>query len=470
MTLRHDRSDDDSTRPGTGNSIPGEVTDNLHDKFLDMGFRAERAGKLRSALLLYEKAVAANPDSAVAWYNYGDVLLAQNKPSRALEPLQKAVALSPDIPLYHYDLGRALYDLGRYNEAKQEFAGIVKADPHLQRASSGLVQAAMTNLALSEDQLENPLKGVTVLRPALQTAEEILYNLARLNLRAKKPALALPLFQAAALLAPRDEPTVHGVGSALMDLGRHAEAIEHLRRATRLDRKCEDAWYSLGVSLAIVKRNKEARSCFKRALLLNRRNTWTHYGLACLAALEGHKNAAFSSLEKALTLDFDNLAHLQRDKDLRSLRQDARWKTIVKKLREKSLTAEPDNKAHVGTVLIKNAGIDEKHLPINGKGEEGEGDGNDGSDSATDGSPTAEDIAEWTAMIGGSPTADLLPAFIYGDTPQWDFIAKAELKKRGLDTGALTTKIDALIESAIAKWKKKNAKAKPAIGKRGSHR
>ena len=79
----------------------------------------------------FKEAVEAQPDSAWAWYQYGDALLGLSRPAEAVPALRMAVELSPETALYHYDLGLALYELEQNEAAKEEFAGIVANDPRL---------------------------------------------------------------------------------------------------------------------------------------------------------------------------------------------------------------------------------------------------------------------------------------------------------------------------------------------------
>jgi len=235
---RHERA---SKRVWTPHLTTGGLMHELHHFFLDLGRRAEREGELKSALNLYSQAVSAEPNSPLAWYNYGDVLLALKRYQEAVPHLRRAVQLAPRIALFHYDLGLALFYLGLHEEASKEFAVVVADDPQLKRAFSSLVLSSMTNLALCEDGLGRPVQGVEILKPAEKTAADILYNLGRLYARAKMPIKAIGLLQAAALVTPDSEDVIHGVGRVLMDLKREAEAKEFLNRATKLIPQCSHA-------------------------------------------------------------------------------------------------------------------------------------------------------------------------------------------------------------------------------------
>lgn len=57
----------------------------------------------------------------------------------------------------------------------------------------------------------------------------------------------------------------------------------------------------------------------------------TSYNLACYQALQGKKEEAFANLEKAIDAGFANAPHLQKDADLASLRDDARFAELLNK-------------------------------------------------------------------------------------------------------------------------------------------
>jgi Flp pilus assembly protein TadD len=282
---------------GNGKGLPHREP---QDFAWDIGFRAERRGELHAALELYAKVVSASPESAEAWYNYGDVLLAMGRYDEAIPPLTKAVDLSPQTPLYHYDLGLALFNLDRHEEASREFASIVADDPQLERASSVLVLASLTQLAWSQDKLGRADKAANTLAPALQTAVHILDSLGWFKLHANRAAESIDLLQAASLLAPNSAEIVNNFGCALMRL----------------------------------KQRKKARSCFVKAVRLDPDYALPYCNLACVDAVEGKRNAAFKNLEKAVARGFRDIQQLRRDADLRSLRRDPRWKAIVARINE----------------------------------------------------------------------------------------------------------------------------------------
>jgi tetratricopeptide (TPR) repeat protein len=283
---------------------------------------------LKSAAETYQKAVEAQPDCAWAWYQYGDALLGLNRIEEAANVLRKAVALSPETALFHYDLGLALYELNPIEAASDQFAGIVSKDPELKCAWSGLVLAAMTNLALSQEKMGRRDEAIQTLLPALESAVGTLFNLGFLHFRARRYESALPYVQAAFILKPNTEDIVHLYGSTLSELMRPKEAVKVLKLATELQPACASAWYDLGLAYARLKYRKRARACFLHSLQIDPERAWSHYDLACLDALEAKRNAAFDHLMQAVACGFRDIGHLRQDPDLRSLRRDARWKAL----------------------------------------------------------------------------------------------------------------------------------------------
>jgi tetratricopeptide (TPR) repeat protein len=288
----------------------------------------------QAALPELKQAAECRPDSAWAWYQYGDALLGLGRPAEALPALRKAAALAPETALYHYDLGLALFDLEQNEAAIQEFAGIVAGDPRLKSGASNLILSALTNLALGQEKLGQRHEAIETLLPAAETAATILFNLAFLHFRAKRFADALPFALAAYLLRPNNEDIVHQYGAILSELNRPREAIKVLKLATEMEPHCAGAWYDLGLAQARLRHRKAARQCFLKSLELRPECAWSYYDLACLDALEGRRNAAFDNLTQALARGFRNVEHLRRDADLRSLRRDARWKTLIQHLGE----------------------------------------------------------------------------------------------------------------------------------------
>ncbi len=290
----------------------------------------------RSAIGRLREAAKAHPEDAVAWYNLGDALLAEGNAKDALAPLRKAVDLAPSVDLFRYDLALALLATGKGQEGANHLADIVKVDPGLQKAQSHLGIAAATNLALHLGEQGEWKEAIRRLAPAASIACGILYNLGRFHLRAGDFEQARGFLVAAAAIDTESEDVLHLAGAALMNLGEWQEAERHLERATTLKPPCANAWYDRGVNLARRKDpglRPRARGCFEEALRIDPAHSWAHYDIACLEALDGRIDAAFEGLERAVRCGLSDAAHVEADDDLATLRRDARWKGLLRKLR-----------------------------------------------------------------------------------------------------------------------------------------
>lgn len=96
-----------------------------------------------SEAALWADAAEKNPNSAEAWYGYGDALFL----SRDLEGSAKAYArsteLSPDNPNAWNNLGRTEATLGNFDAAEDAWKGALKASPSYCRAHSNIAQLKM---------------------------------------------------------------------------------------------------------------------------------------------------------------------------------------------------------------------------------------------------------------------------------------------------------------------------------------
>ncbi|HEX8638526.1 MAG TPA: hypothetical protein VF692_10720, partial [Pyrinomonadaceae bacterium] len=72
-----------------------------------------------------------------------------------------------------------------------------------------------------------------------------------------------------------------------------------------------------------------------RAISLGDNSASTIYNVACLYALAGKTDDAFLYLDRAVSRGFLNVAHMQKDSDLISLRGDVRWQKVIEKAEAK---------------------------------------------------------------------------------------------------------------------------------------
>lgn len=69
---------------------------------------------------------------------------------------------------------------------------------------------------------------------------------------------------------------------------------------------------------------------------LKREDPIVHYNLACSFALTGRKKEALQALERAIGLGYDDLNHMKKDADLKSLWEDPRFQSLAVSTIQKS--------------------------------------------------------------------------------------------------------------------------------------
>ena len=95
------------------------------------------------------------------------------------------------------------------------------------------------------------------------------------------------------------------------------------------------AWYRLGYALHAQGKLDEALEAHVAASNLESRFRPTAtFNAACVHALQGRKDQAFTWLDRAIAAGFDQVEHAKSDADLESLRLDARYISMLKRMGE----------------------------------------------------------------------------------------------------------------------------------------
>jgi len=90
----------------------------------------------------------------------------------------------------------------------------------------------------------------------------------------------------------------------------------------------------LGQAYTRLGRHAEGLEVDRRLVALAPDNPTVHYNLACSLALLGSPEEALAALENAVQRGYEDLTHLLRDEDLRSLRELPRFRRLVAALED----------------------------------------------------------------------------------------------------------------------------------------
>ncbi|MGQ9591140.1 MAG: TPR end-of-group domain-containing protein [Planctomycetota bacterium] len=112
-------------------------------------------------------------------------------------------------------------------------------------------------------------------------------------------------------------------------------AVEELKRVLAESPFDFRAHYHLAFAYLLLKDYAKAIHHFEIAKRIQPDDQLTLYNLACAYALSGRKDEALRELEAAVSAGFDDVAHIESDPDLDSLREDPRYRDLVGKLRKR---------------------------------------------------------------------------------------------------------------------------------------
>jgi tetratricopeptide (TPR) repeat protein len=224
-------------------------------------------------------------------------------------------AKRPNNPRAHYSIGLLHAQAGRLTEAAASYEQAHILDPagvetatllsQVQR-QLGRTDEAEATLTRTLNVLKGPVRAILLnnladiilLEPgrepeALATLQEAVrldpkathaqYNLAKLLARSKRPAEAVPHFEAAMGARPDDVDFRQDYAFALMDSGHVAKAVSEFQVLARLRPDSVDVLNNLGIALATGERYAEARASFERALALDPNHQQVRENLARVA-------------------------------------------------------------------------------------------------------------------------------------------------------------------------------------------
>ena len=283
--------------PGNVAAAP-EPAEQIADRLIEQGNRAEQAGQPEEASGRYRAAVEAAPRYAKAHLNLGIGLEACGNSAGAVAALETAIAVNPADPYAHYNLGRLLLAGGQSAPAEEHLRAALdrKAEfPEALIILSGALDAR-GETAAAGTALESALRlrpddfgawyHYGLLLKKLDRTDDAETALRRAQaLDAENPdanyELAILLMAKGAMLeagrllraAAARRPDAMGIRAALFHLfdsqGDLASAASELAAALKIFPQWVDAHYNYGLILKKQQKLDEAEAAFRRALAID---------------------------------------------------------------------------------------------------------------------------------------------------------------------------------------------------------
>lgn len=217
------------------------------DLYYLMGRELIAQGKIEKGRFYLERALAMNPNDARA-HNDLALIVGSKDPETAIAHFEKALTIAPDFTLALNNLGNLLVELGRYDEAE-----------------------------------ENYLRALKI----RDSDEYAWYNLARLAELKNETSVAIERYRKAMENNPSNSHIPNNLGLLYARMGQYEDAEYWYKRSLEIDQENPLPWNNLG-QIAEAKNDFETASTYyKKALELqpaflvalnNLVNTLTHLG------------------------------------------------------------------------------------------------------------------------------------------------------------------------------------------------
>jgi tetratricopeptide (TPR) repeat protein len=227
---------------------------------LQEAITAFRAGRMKEALALLEKAANLEPERAEVWTWVGRVYAAQGQWERSVLCFQRACELNPKEEDACYYLGRNLYTLNRFEAALAALskALAVEAETKQWRVYRAMAQAQEA-LGKAEEAESSFREAIRKERGQARADEDPRIDYGVFLYRQGRTEEALKPLEEAAKVRAQSARAQGELGRVLFQLGRWKEAAPRLEKAVQLDGKLWWAHLLLGQAYMRLGRSEEGR-------------------------------------------------------------------------------------------------------------------------------------------------------------------------------------------------------------------
>jgi len=233
-------------------------------EILNKGTALNNLGRVKEALVCFDKVLEIMPRFDAAWLDKGVALAKLGREKEAVACYRKALEINPQSAHAWYNLGTTQQDQGLLEDALASYDQAVTLNP--------LHDAAWLN------------KGV-ILRKQLRSKE------------------AIACYDKALALNSKSAVAWYNRGFALRQLGHSQEEMFCYDRALAIDPQYVDAWLNRGVVLRKLNRPIEALACYNKILELQPRHADAWFNKGVVLRKLGQARDAREAFAKAAALD-----------------------------------------------------------------------------------------------------------------------------------------------------------------------
>jgi len=230
-----------------------DVTRNNHVAHLNMGVYYMDQGNLGEAGNHLGRVLEISPRYWRGQYNWGVLLLRQDRVLESVEPLRRAAVLEPGSHEVNYALGRAYLLLNRENDAIAAFERAIRTGKFRTETCVGIAEALT-----AAGRLDEALQYIYQALKWLPSEPRLYYNAGLILAYQGNLEESIARFRKAVLINPQYAKAHNNLGSALLLTGRTDESIQHFQEAIRIDPDYRIARENLKDALA-QKQNRESQ-------------------------------------------------------------------------------------------------------------------------------------------------------------------------------------------------------------------
>jgi tetratricopeptide (TPR) repeat protein len=255
------------------------------------------------AVVCYGKALAIDPDNAVARNTLGLALQQLGQVEQSLPHHRQALALQPDMAEAHAALGSAHRLLGRLEEAVGHYQNALAVRPQYAAVHNDI--AGVLHMLGRTDEAVRHYERALAAQPDDANAR---YNVANLLGAAGRREQALEHYAKALAVRPDFAEAHNNMANALHLLGRHDQAIAHYKAAVRIRPAYAESWHNLGKACFALNRPDDAIAAYQQAAKIDPSKPTVHSDLGAARLVLGHLREAYAAFAAAVARDPRNAA------------------------------------------------------------------------------------------------------------------------------------------------------------------
>jgi tetratricopeptide (TPR) repeat protein len=265
---------------------------------IQSGLTLHQAGRLAEAETIYRQVLSQSPHNSRALHLLGVLCIQTNRLPESVELIERAVAAEPSTAVYRCDLAEALRRLGRLDEALANLRRAIELSP-----GDPLAHSNMGNVLRELGRLDESVaasRRAIALRPNFAEAHGHLGETLRLLGKFDDAIVAL---RQASRLSPNDPHAHNNLGLALMRRGFLQEATGEFRSAIQLMPDLAEAHNNLGCALNEQNILEEGAASFRRAIQIRPTYAEAYNNLGIALRRSGRIDELLEAFRWAIKLD-----------------------------------------------------------------------------------------------------------------------------------------------------------------------